>query len=240
MQVIPKDPEKINIIQKANNSLGKPSAMDQTDLSPKTKKGGIPIEEQEDFKRMFKDLDYSKLSDMDQAYIRHFYTTEMQKLEEIKRGTYKAKPVRAKTFTKTPKKPKTQVIKIKVPTKKKLLVQPTEAPSVKTPAKKDAPVEKKSPLQPSTNKDAKPEKKQENTGPVSKGVFSRVWETVLRNKFIILGIILLFVMSRYAFSMRKLKSQKEKDIMFQNVGYEYEHFSTSKDGQSTNRKFLQI
>lgn len=242
VQTIPTNPEKINIIQKANDSLSKPSTMDQTDLSPKPVRGGIPIEEQEDFKRMFKDLDYSKLSDMDQAYIRHFYTTEMQKLEDMKRGTYKPKPTRIKPFKKAPKKQKTQVIKIKVPTKKTLPVQPKEAPKVEGSEPKKAPVKQASPLESPAKKEVKPDEKKTETGTLSvgKGVFSRIWAFILSSKLIVLGVVVLFVMSRYAFSMRKLKNQKEKNIMFQNVGYEYEHFNASKEGRGTNRKVLQI
>lgn len=230
------DPLAVNLVKKANDSLGKPSAIDQTDLSRGTAKRAKPIEEEEDFKRMFKDLDYSKLSDMDQAYIRHFYTSEMQKLEDMRHGTYKPKPIKVPVFKKPRKQAKTQTIVIKVPAKKKAVPAPVEAPQVKPPASKEAQPSQASPLQSAANT----ESAAKGSEAPAKGAFRRIWRAIRNSKFIILGLILLFVMSRYAFSMRKLKSQKEKNIMFQNVGYEYEQFNKQTGGRGSKRKVLQI
>lgn len=231
------------MLQKANESLGKASATVNT--LDKPKKRTIPVEEEDDFKRMFKDLNYSKMSDMDQAYIRNFYVTEMNKIEQRRKGIYRAKiPDHVKRRKSVPK-PQTKTIKIKAPKKSKADPAPAPTPSTQFAPKK---TEKTPDSTQKTKQESTQGKKSGQASPspeapqeiLQKGIFARSWLFVLHYKLVILGFIGFLVMSRYAFKMRKLKKSKEDDLKFANVGYEYEHFNVNGHSDASNRRVLQI
>jgi len=210
--------------------LGKRSATVESTSKAKP----TSVDEEEDFKKMFKDLDYSKLSDMDQAYIRNFYVNEMQKIEDKKKGIYKPKKISPGLLKKKKPEPKTKIISITVPKKPKAPVVKQEP---KEEAKKtkvdDKAVSKSDDIPLLNSKDKKVETKK-------KGIYIRLWTFILNFKYLILGVIILSIMGKYGFTMRKLKAEKEKDIQFNNVGYEYEYFNANQNQRSNSRKVLQI
>ena len=242
------------MLQQVNSLLSKPSAKVEVKV-PETLKNGIPIEEREDFKKMFKDLDFSRLTELDQAYIKNFYTKELQKIEDGRKGlpqynnpNYQknhGKILSAKGKASLKAKQTVKVFKVHLPTKIKAVTQPQEIKSPPTPdtPKQTKPVD--SPKDQKNQKDQKDQKEKVKDLPKNplvvsqKGFFGRMWRNVIDHKFVLLGLIGFLLMSRYAFSMRKLKKQKEKDIGFNSVGYEYEYFKKDQN-ENPSRRVLQI
>ena len=173
------------LLKKVNMVLSKPSAKVEV-IKPKALRDGIPIEERKDFKNMFKDLDYSKLTEMDQAYIRNFYTKEMQKIEDKQNGVYKPKPMtpnKSKGMIKQAKaKAKEKVITFNLPTKIKAPVAPVEIKPKVAAKVAPTPVKKSKPKVTVGSDSETEETKTPSKNPLitnQKGFFSRMWEDVL-------------------------------------------------------------